>query len=117
MLVADEDALAAVGVTALEDQPVLVRHRRVDGDLTTLTVRLLGSLPEGPFGAEALTVLRAVVTDDRIPLDGAIVDTVADIVAATQGLTEDPSLTADWWARVERLRPDVRGPWVRLRAE
>src|ERR1017187_3286665 len=117
MLVAYEDALAAVGGTALEGEPGRVRHRRVTGDPSSLTVRLLGWLPEGPLGAEALTVLRAVVTDDRIPLDGAIVDTVADIVAATQGLTEDPSLTADWWARVERLRPDVRGPWVRLRAE
>jgi hypothetical protein len=87
-----------------------------DGDLTTLTVRLLGSLPKGPFGEEALTLLRAVVTDDRIPFDGAIADTVAEIVAATHGLTEDPRLTADWWARVERLRPDVRAPRVRLRA-
>lgn len=86
-----------------------------DKDFTTLIVRLLGSLPEGSFGEEALALLRDVVIDDRIPFDRVVADAVAGIVAS-RGLTDDPRLTEDWWARVERLRPDVRAPWVRLRA-
>ena len=86
-----------------------------DDDLGTLTVRLLGSLPGDSFGEEALEVLRAVVTDSKVPFDRAVADEVAAIVDA-RGLAENPGLSEDWWARVERVRPDVRAPWVRLRA-
>jgi len=86
-----------------------------DEDLSTLTVRLLGSLPGDSFGEEALEVLRAVVIDGKVPFDRAVADEVAAIVD-TRGLAENPGLTEDWWARLERVHPRVRAPWVRLRA-
>lgn len=86
-----------------------------DEDISALTVRLLESLPKNSSGPEALEVLRAVVADGMVPFDQAVADAVAAIVDK-DGMADNPGLTEDWWARVERVRPDVRAPWVRLRA-
>ena len=86
-------------------------------DVSALTSRLL-ALPSGTdlLGEPAVTLLRAVVTDDRIPFSASLADVIAAMLDSAAALTEDPRLDAQWWARVERFRPDVRTPATRLRA-
>jgi hypothetical protein len=99
-------------------------------DAAALAARLLAAVlaePDGPgraavarrrspFGEPAIALLTAVVQDGRIPLDAAVVDVIAGVCAAAPDLLDDPRLTATWWARVESLRPGLRGPVARLRA-
>jgi hypothetical protein len=88
-----------------------------DVDVPELTVRLL-RLPKGvdPLSEAAVTLLRAVVADDRVPVTEAVVGAIADVLALASALADDPRLPVDWWARVERLRPDLRTQAGRLRA-
>jgi hypothetical protein len=94
-------------------------------DVTVLAPRLLGTLLAAPgsglaladpFAESAITLLLAVVHDDRIPLDRALADAIADTCTAVPWLLDEPRLTAEWWTRVERLCPGIRGPSARLRA-
>lgn len=98
-----------------------------DGDVAMLAARLLKNvLPAPGSGAEttpgslfseaAVALLLAVVRDIRIPLDEVITDIIAGTVTAAPGLLNDPRLTADWWTRIERLRPALRDPKTRFRA-
>jgi hypothetical protein len=89
-----------------------------DDDIPTLAGRLLTTLLSAadPLSEAAVTLLLAVVTDSRIPFGEPIADAIAGILAAAPALYEDPRLPADWWTRVERLRPDLRTPPGRLRA-
>jgi len=90
----------------------------VDADVTALTCGLINSVQDAAdqFGEAVVVLLRGVVTDDRIPLDQDIAGAIAGVLAAKAALIEHPSLTLDWWARVERLRPEIRTPAARLRA-
>ena len=90
----------------------------VAADVPALTVQLLGTLLPGPnpLSEAAVTLLRAVVADDRIPLSEPIADAIAEVILFAPELADDPRLTAPWWARVERLRPGLRTPSTRLRA-
>jgi len=72
-------------------------------------------IPVDPLGAFAVMLLLDVVLDDRVPFNAVIADKVAEIVSANPALLRHDRLTSDWWARVERLRPDVRDPARRLR--
>jgi len=87
-------------------------------DLPALVGRLLTTVlaTADPSGEAAITLLVAVVADRRIPLTKPVADAIAGILAATPALCEDPRLPADWWTRVERLRPGLRTFPARLRA-
>lgn len=87
-------------------------------DITTLTVQLLGTLLPGPdpLSEAAVTLLRAVVDDSRIPLSEPIVDAIAEVLPFAPELADDDRLTVAWWTRIERLRPGLRTPAARLRA-
>ena len=98
----------------------------VEEDVAVLAARLLEALlpaaaaleqdPVSPFGEPVITLLLGVVRDDRIPLDDTVGDAISEVLEAAPGLLDDPRLTADWWTRVERLRPALRDPSARLRA-
>lgn len=92
-----------------EDFPVLVSR------LVVALLPVPGSPGQAPVD-QLVTVLLAVVGDDRIPLDQAIADLIAGACAAVPALLDDPRLTADWWTRVEHLLPALREPSARLRA-
>ena len=95
----------------------------LDADRAGLTVGLLQgvhALLEG-FSIPGLVdgvveLLRSVVADDRVPLTGDVAEEIAILIAGLPLLMTDPRLNADWWARVERIRPGVRAPDIRLRA-
>lgn len=93
------------------------------GDAEILTARLLtgifrGSqefLRDASRRGSALVLLRAVI-DDRPPLSDIVADAIARVLLTAPYLYTDPGLTEAWWASVERRRPDVRTPIIRLRA-
>jgi hypothetical protein len=89
-----------------------------DDDLATLAGRLLKTLLRAgdPLSEAAVTLLLAVVTDSRIPLSEPVADAIAGVLATTPALVEDPRLPAEWWMRLEGLRPQLRTPPARLRA-
>jgi hypothetical protein len=92
-------------------------------DADILTARLLtgvfcsppGFPREAPRGEPALVLLRAVVSD-RAELAVVVANAIAEVLQAAPYLYADPGLSQDWWVSVERIRPDVRTPMVRLRA-
>lgn len=97
-----------------------------DEDVSLLTVWLIAAVFGGtrrypraavdPQTEFAVTLLSDVVTDRRIPLTRQVADAIASAVAMAPGLHADPRLSPEWWARIERLRPDIRTPEARLRA-
>lgn len=70
----------------------------------------------GPVSESAITLLIAIVHDDRIPLSGPIAGLIADACAASPALLDDPRLDQDWWRRIEIFRPELREPAARFRA-
>jgi hypothetical protein len=92
-------------------------------DADTLTALLLTGVFRGteefpraaPDGEPALVLLRAAVGDGT-ELSGVVADAIAEALRAAPQLYTDPGLSGHWWASVERIRPDLRTPTVRLQA-
>jgi hypothetical protein len=97
-----------------------------EADISALAARLLEAVFGGterfnqpatnPYSDSAVTLLREVVTDDRVPLSDLVARAIARIIAAAPDLAGDPRLTPDWWVRVEQLLPGLRGPAAQLAA-
>jgi hypothetical protein len=91
----------------------------VESDIQRLAVRLLAAARAeyaDPLGEPAVTLLQAVLDDDRVPLGADIAGAIAGLLAETPGLIADHRLTESWWTRLERVHPDIRTPAARLRA-
>ena len=98
-----------------------------EADISTLAVRLLDAVFGGtrqfrqpafnPYHESAVTLLREVVADHRVPLTDEVTRAIARIITTTAPRLDSGSLLApDWWDRMEQVRPGLRDSVTQLAA-